>query len=327
MTDRPFIDTVILIALPASGKSEVRRYLHHVPRSRRIEEFHISDTVQLDDFPYVHFMRCIDEELVKRGQPRQFYKGANAGFANGVDWGVLLHLVNEDYAVIRDPSAPTPPKDARHLFARIDAARRRLDAQPVLSTLDANLREDIADALEGETIRLVDELFSERPDTLADKTVVIEFARGGPEGATMPLSPPHGYAWNLGQLSPEILERAGVLYIWVSPEESRRKNAARANPDDPGSILHHSAPESVMRDDYGCCDIAWLVEHSDQPNTIRIESHGRVFHLPIARFDNRVDKTSFVRDDPDTWDAADNDALHQGLAGPLGELWAVYSAR
>ena len=320
-----FIDTLLLLALPASGKSEVRRFMDTLPRDRRIAEFHVADTPQLDDFPYVHFMRRIDEELVERGQERHFYGGADAGFANGLDWGTLLRLVAEDYAVVKDPAMASPPTDPLNVFARLDAARDKLGIPRFFAGLDAGLRADIGVALQAEADRLVDELFGKRPDTVDDKTLVIEFARGGPEGSSMPLTQPHGYAWNLAQLSPQMLRRAAILYIWVTPEESRRKNSAREDPDDPGSILHHSAPESVMRGDYGCDDIEYLIEQSDRPDTIRIEAHGRSWYLPIARFDNRVDKTTFVHGEPDTWDAADVDALYQGLAGPMANLWEAYA--
>ena len=321
-----FIDTLLLLALPASGKSEVRKFMEHSPRDRRIEEFHVADMPQLDDFPYVHFLRCIDQQLVSRGNARHFYTGADTSFANGADWGTLLHLVNEDYAVVKDLTAPSPPKDPLHVFARIDAARTKVGIPRFFAEMDADLRAEIAGSLQGDADRLIDELFGKRPAEVDDKTLVIEFARGGPEGAAMPLTMPHGYGWNLAQLSEQILERAAILYIWVTPEESRRKNLAREDPDDPGSSMFHSAPESVMRGDYGCCDMEHLIEQSDRPDTICIEAHGRSWYLPVVRFDNRVDKTTFAHDDPHTWSQADMGALYDGLAGPMDRLWKAYQS-
>jgi len=268
----------------------------------------------------------VDESLEALGQPRHFYKGANDGFAHGYDWGMLLHLVNEDYARLRDRSIPTPEPKAEVLFERIDRARRGVDGEVFFAGLDDGLRKELAARLEGEAVRLGEELFSNRPDDLEGKTIVIEFARGGPQGASMPLVKPHGYAWNLAQLSPEILERSAILYVWVEPFESRRKNVERADPDDPGSILHHSAPESVMRNDYGCDDIEYLMGQAATPDTIEIEAHGRTFVLPIGRFDNRQDKTTFVRDDESTWKEEDKQALHAGLVEAFEALWPAFEA-
>jgi hypothetical protein len=106
----------------------------------------------------------------------------------------------------------------------------------------------------------------------------------------------------------------------VTPEESRRKNRERARPDEEGSILHHGVPEAVMRGEYGCDDMEWLLEHSDRPATIRVEAHGRVFHLPVARFDNRVDRTSFAQRDEPTWTPAEVQALHEGLKEAFAAL-------
>lgn len=63
---------VLLQALPASGKSEVRNFMAHVEPGRLQEEFHIGENLQLDDFPYVHMMRRIDNELQAMGQERVF---------------------------------------------------------------------------------------------------------------------------------------------------------------------------------------------------------------------------------------------------------------
>ena len=150
--------------------------------------------------------------------------------------------------------------------------------------------------------------------------MVIEFARGGPDGAALPLPAPLGYRYSFATLSEEILARASVLYVWVTPEESRRKNTERTDPNDPGSILHHGVPMAVMLGDYGCDDMEWLLQNSDRPDTVRIEAHGRTWHLPVARFDNRVDKTTFVRGDRAQWKEADVAALHDGLAEACGRL-------
>ena len=60
---------VLLQALPASGKSEVRNFMANVEPERLQNEFHIGENLQLDDFPYVHMMRRIDNELQAMGQP------------------------------------------------------------------------------------------------------------------------------------------------------------------------------------------------------------------------------------------------------------------
>ena len=151
--------------------------------------------------------------------------------------------------------------------------------------------------------------------------MVIEFARGGPDGAALPLPAPLGYQYSLARLSDAILRRARILYIWVTPEESRRKNDERADPERPGgSILHHGVPMAVMLGDYGCDDMDWLIQHSDRPDTVGRDARGTAFHLPVARFDNRVDKTSFIREDRAKWSAADVRALHAGLQGAFAHL-------
>jgi len=324
MADERLIDTLLLLALPASGKSEVRRYMLHVPWDDRVNLFHIGDTVQLDDFPYVHFMRVVDEGLEALGQERHFYLGPHDRFKHLIDWGTLLHLVNEDYTWLRDTSIPSPEPTAAVLFERLDRARKSVGGPTFFEGLDAGLRDQLAERLEGEALRLNKELFSGRPDSLEGKTIVIEFARGGPEGADMPLSEPHGYGWNLAQLSDDILSRSDVLYVWVTPEESRRKNIARCDPNDPGSILHHSAPESVMFGDYGCDDVDWLMDNAKQADTIEVEAHGKTYALPIGRFDNRVDKTTFVHDDESEWKDEDAKALHNGLTSAFEKLWGAH---
>jgi len=66
---------VLLQALPASGKSEVRNFMANIEPERLKQEFHIGENLQLDDFPYVHMMRRIDNELQAMGHARVFYPG------------------------------------------------------------------------------------------------------------------------------------------------------------------------------------------------------------------------------------------------------------
>ena len=88
---------VLLQALPASGKSEVRNFMANVEAERLKNEFHIGENLQLDDFPYVHMMRRIDNELEALGEPRIFYPGEEP-FTDGRDWGTLINLLNGDTA-------------------------------------------------------------------------------------------------------------------------------------------------------------------------------------------------------------------------------------
>ena len=171
------------------------------------------------------------------------------------------------------------------------------------------------------------------------KTVIIEAARGGPNGAAFPLTPPHGYGYAFSQLSEAILRNASVLYIWVEPAESRRKNVERGRPDGQGSVLFHSVPLEVMLGEYGTDDMAWLLEQSDRPDTIKVERVveepapdglryvQRTFYLPAARFDNRRDLTTFVRDDRRAWPAEAVERIEAELRGALGRLHAAQAHR
>lgn len=311
------IDTLLLLALPASGKSELRRYLD-TRRSDELAELHLKPSVQLDDYPYVHLMRRISRELRLLGEDPVFFASDDGGWLEPRDWGVLIRLVSEDYASLTNPTPVPAGEAASWLLERLDRARSAAGAPARFDTLGSGPRASLCAALEAEAAALV----RTEPVDLAAHTVVVEFARGGPVGASMPLAEPAGYAYSLALLSPEILESASILYVWVDPVESRRRNRERARPGPAGdaSILHHGVPESVMLDEYGTDDINWLMEASDQPGSVMVNAHGRRFHLPIVRFDNRVDRTSFLRDGIEAWDPARVTELHQVLARDLASL-------
>ena len=314
------IDVLLLTALPASGKSEVRRYLAGLTPEQCRDEMHVGPTVQLDDYPYVHLMRRISQELRKRGQDGLFFDSDELPMKEQRDWGTLIELLNEDFDDLVKRRRPAPESAAEWLLDRFDTARRKVAARPALGQLEPAVRRELVQALEAECAGLLRDKNEGVPDSLQGRTVVIEFARGGPDRSALPLPAPLGYRYSFATLSAEILARASVLYVWVTPEESRRKNTERTDPNDPGSILHHGVPMAVMLGDYGCDDMDWLLEHSDRPDTVRVEAHGRTWHLPVGRFDNRVDKTTFVRGDRAQWKEADVRALHDGLAGALARV-------
>jgi hypothetical protein len=314
------IDTLLLLALPASGRSEVRRYLSTLTPETCADDFSLGATVQLDDFPYIHFMRRIDESLGELRWPALFFQSAEQSFQDPLEWGTLIELVNEDFSELIQGSAAMPPSAAYYLMFRLEQARRRVGGPPKLSNLPPEIQEELAQKLEAEAVALQQNKYAEFPDSLENRTIVLEFARGGSAGSQPPLPAPFGYQYALSVLSDEILQRAAILYLWVTPEESRRKNVARANPDDPGSIPHHGVPEEVMRRDYGCDDMEYLIRRSDQPDTIRLETHGKTYHLPVAVFDNRVDKTSFICEDPRAWKKIDVEAMGQGLKEAFAKL-------
>lgn len=323
MSAATHIDTLLLIALPASGKSEVRKYLRNLPREDRVRDFHVSEQAQLDDFPYVSFLAKTDLALEALGQKRGFYRAKNDRFKELSDWGLLLRLVSDDYHLLKN-DLPTPAADPIKLFERIDGHRRDMGAPEVFNALSEDVLQKLVVAVQPAMDHLIGEQWGRREGTVAGKTTVMECARGGADGASMPLAAPFGYAFSLANYSAEVLERAAVLYIQVTPEESRRKNKARYVPGLEDSDLHHSAPDVVMYNDYGCDDVEHLIATSDKPNTIKLHAHGRDWHLPIAVFDNRSDLTTFLHKDISEWQPEHVQAVRDGLYGPMQGLWSAY---
>lgn len=321
------LDVVLLLALPASGKSEVRRYLASLTPAQCENEMHLGPTVQLDDYPYVHMMRRVSQELRKRGKDGVFFDSDDLPMKQPLDWGTLVELLNEDFDDLLKRRRPAPASAGSWLLDRFDAARAKVGAEAVFATMPAPLRAELVAALEPEAAQLLKDKNDGIPDSLEGRTIVIEAARGGPDKAVPPLPTPLGYQYSLAQFSDAVLSRASILYVWVTPEESRRKNHERTDPNDPGSILHHGVPIAVMLGDYGCDDMEWLIQHSGRPDTVKIAARGKEYFLPVARFDNRVDKTSFVRADRAQWKPADVAALHAGLSEALGRLSRTVAAR
>jgi len=315
------LDTLLLFSLPASGKSEMRRYLASLTPEQCRDDFGMGPTLQLDDYPYVHLMHRLDDELQARGCAYRFYGGPTRPFLDDWTWAVLIELLSEDYANLRKGVHTEVASAAQHLFDRIDQARLKAGMLDVLGDLPHKVRKAAGEALEAECRAELDALNRQNALGIEGRTIVLEAARGGPNGSAFPLTPPYGYATAFQHLPVDLLERASLMYIWVEPAQSRRKNIERGLPDGQGSILNHSVPMEVMLGQYGCDDMAWLLEQSDRPGTIQVERivaegdrfTSRTLHIPAARFDNRKDLTTFVRAPRETWAPEDVAAIHGGL--------------
>lgn len=317
--DDAMVAVLLLLGLPASGKSEIRRYLAGLDPARAAAEFRLGPQVHLDDFPYVHLMRRISREMRRRHTHPVFFATDAEPFMEPDDWLTLAALLDEDHTGLSGPPS-RPESPAAHLLDRFDRARAAVGLPAPFAALPAGERSAVEEAIREEASALVGSLARRRPDTLAGHTVVIEFSRGAGQDQRPPFPSPWGYAHSLARLAPEVLERAVVLYVWVTPAESRRRNRERSLPGREGSTLHHGVPEGVMLHDYARDDIAWLLDHSDRSGHITLAAHGRRFQIPAVRFDNRSDHTSFLRDDPASWPAAQVEDLHRRLVAAFDLL-------
>jgi len=319
MKDR--FSTLLLLALPASGKSEIRKFMRSLGDRECLERFHVGAVVEIDDYPYVNLMRQVDRWLWKNGISSLFFQSNTKPFIDPYLWGALIELVNEDFEQIRARKKINVPSFSAYLFNRIDRACERVHTTPKFRGLEPHVSRELEEAMEALCKDIVVE--TNRMASIYDdeKTVVIEFARGGAYGSEMPLKEPFGYAYSIGKLSDEIKSTACIFYVWVTPEESRRKNMERHDPNDPDGILGHSVPEEVMLKDYGCDDIEYLMECSPKKGFVQIDG----VLMPIVMFDNRVDKTSFVR--RDNWEPHEIETLKSALQSAFDELWQRWLER
>jgi hypothetical protein len=318
--------SILLLALPASGKSEVRKFLSKNDAQKMQKDFHMGSLIQLDDFPYVHLMRRIDEELKTFGSDYVFFHSPDKPFREKETWSVLIHLLNEDYEDIINGNYAIPHQPVEYYLKRIDKARKKEglkelffnDDKPIIQKDLLNI---LKDKLQNDSVKLIKEKNNEIPVELEGKTIIIEFARGGAQNSQMPLS--FGYESAFKALNKDILKNSVLLYIWVTPEESRKKNFERDDPNDPGSILMHSVPIEVMLNEYGCDDMEFIINKSEKPGYVKVESDNETIYLPVEKFDNRVDKTSFVRSD--NWDEEKRNELYNSLKNITGKLFERYN--
>src|SRR6202012_2940976 len=144
------IDTLLLFSLPASGKSEVRRYLAHLTPQQCREDFGLGPTAQLDAYPYVHLMHRIDDELLAAGWKNLYYGGPVRPFQDDWSWAVLIELLNEDYQNLVQGRQVSAPSAAQLLFDRPDAAHAKVGLSQPLGEVPWRIRRAVGEALEAE---------------------------------------------------------------------------------------------------------------------------------------------------------------------------------
>lgn len=112
-------------------------------------------------------------------------------------------------------------------------------------------------------------------------TTLVEFSRGNEHG---------GYRDAFGHLPDDLLDRAGVIYVNVSFEESLRKNRRRFNPERPYSILEHGLPDEKMERLYR--EVDWDDFRAGEPHFLPV----RGMHVPYVVFENEDDVTTNTPD-------------------------------
>jgi hypothetical protein len=91
-----YIRTLILIARPAAGKSEIIHYLTQSDPEERREKFHVGEVKIIDDFPFLWRWFEEDEILQKMNKPR-IYTDKEGYFKFQYYWDLLIQMINLEY--------------------------------------------------------------------------------------------------------------------------------------------------------------------------------------------------------------------------------------
>jgi hypothetical protein len=321
---------LMFCALPASGKSESRRFFKSLT-PEEMSKFHLGDSsTQVDDYPYVDALEKIDV-FCKETLDTTIFKDPNTRlFLNGYEWGVLTYLINEDYLDIKKLDKKIPEeyeKDpVKWLFDRYDAASEKTGKVPRRFE-ELEKKSDKAKFAEFKKKcfdlckTLLHDKYDNIPESLEGKTIIFEFSRGGEKGSSFPLPAPYGYQYTLSLFDDEILNNANILYIWVTPEQSFNKNKQRALEGLQGKSqtvstqlsLNHGVPDTVMNHEYGVDDFEYLISQSKDGKYVPIIKNGKEFKVKAGRLDNRADLTSDFRKPQKDWTKEQIDNMTQAM--------------
>lgn len=132
--------------------------------------------------------------------------------------------------------------EADDLWERVRGKRLHSKPVPVGYILDAA---DLFDFLMEKFRHEIHKRYLSNTAFYQDQTLLIEFARGGERP----------YKGALSRLTPEIYERAAILYVEVSGQESIRRNDARYREKLKHTVLAHKCPDEDMARFY--CNDDW----------------------------------------------------------------------
>ena len=98
-------EVLILNGRPAAGKSEVIDFLKKADPKTRLDQFHIADFEELDDFVYVWETFEIDDILTRHGKPR-IWTDEKYWFKEHFIWNLYMERINLEYRkkLARDPA-------------------------------------------------------------------------------------------------------------------------------------------------------------------------------------------------------------------------------
>ena len=328
--EKKVLPILMFCALPASGKSESRRFFKSLT-PEEMSQFHLGDSsTQVDDYPYVDALEKIDV-FCKETLDTTIFKDPNTRlFLNGYEWGVLTYLINEDYLDLKKLDKKIPEefeKDpVKWLFDRYDAASEKTGKVPRRfeelekksdKTKFAEFKKKCFDLCK----TLLHDKYDNIPESLEGKTIIFEFSRGGEKGSSFPLPAPYGYQYTLSLFDDEILNNATILYIWVTPEQSFNKNKQRALEGLQGKSqtvstqlsLNHGVPDTVMNHEYGVDDFEYLISQSKDGKYVPIIKNGKEFKVKAGRLDNRTDLTSDFRKPQKDWTKEQIDNMTQAM--------------
>lgn len=106
MEKSDIFQTLLLIARPAAGKSEIIHFLRKLDATVREKDYHLGSLNIIDDFPFLWRWFEEDDLLEKMGYQR-IYTDAQGYFKNTYLWDLLIQMINLEYEKSQRDAAKT----------------------------------------------------------------------------------------------------------------------------------------------------------------------------------------------------------------------------